>query len=267
MPGISPAIKDVCARLQTLQVVNQDLQTVPLYARVFNNQIKRQQKGLIEAHPLPAAFVEVQNNAQFNRLLNGVSESDLVFRIHLQHWFNDAQDGTFDQDYDIFDLRDDIIELLSDYRPTACGNMCLTAEGQDYDHDNVYVYILEFTTGFIDSKGSKYDIGRTEFINSIPPLTLQLIINSDEVTYYWNESGGYYVVTSGTGTTFTAPLLIGKTGYAVYVQQLNNFLTGYQISYNIGNGSFTILVPNFQLLPGFVVLVYPNKFDTDIPLT
>lgn len=267
MSGIKPAITDVLSRLATLQVINQDMQTVPLFPRVFNNQIKRQEKGLIEAYPLPAAFVEVQNNAQYNRLLNGVSESDLVFRIHLQHWFTDAGDGTFDQDLGIFDLRDEIIALLSDYRPTACGNMCLTSEGQDYDHDNIYVYILEFTTGFIDSKGSKYDIGRPEFINSIPPLALQLIINSDEVTYYWNEAGGYYVVTSGSGVTFTAPLLIGKTGYAVYVQQLNSFLTSSQISYDSNIGSFTILVPSFQLLPGFVVLVYPNKFDTDIPLT
>ena len=178
MAGIKQPISDMLTKLTTLNVTNQDLQLVPLNARIFNNQIKRQKEGDIQAVPLPSAFLEVVNNAQYNRLLNGVSESDIVFRIYLTHWFTDAQDGTFDQDLLIFDLRDSIIALLSNYRPTACGNLCLTAEGQDYDHGDVYVYVLEFTTGFIDSKGSPYDVGRTDFINSVPPTVFDLEISN-----------------------------------------------------------------------------------------
>jgi hypothetical protein len=180
MAGIKPSILDVLTKLSTIQVLNQDLQTVPLYTRIFNNQIVRQLNGKIAAYPLPAAFVEVIKPSNFNRLLNGVSESDIIFRIHLQHWFTDAQDGTFDQDLPIYDLRDAVIANLSDFRPTACGNLCLTAESQDYNHDDIYVYLIEFTTGFIDSKGSKYDVGRTDYQNSTPPTGLNL--NITEVT-------------------------------------------------------------------------------------
>ena len=181
MSGIRPAISDVLNQLATLQVQNQDLQTVLLSTRIFNNQIKRQKDGKEYAIALPAAFVEVVNNNQFNHLLNGVNESDIVFRVYFTHWFTDAQDGTLDQDLLIFDLRDSIIRCLSDFRPTACGNMVLTAEGQDYDHGDVYVYVLEFTTGFTDSKGSPYDDGRTDkFINSTPPVAIDLQINGNE---------------------------------------------------------------------------------------
>ncbi len=174
MSGIKPPVQDVLTQLATIQVQNQELQTVALYTRIFNNQVKRQKEGTTLAYPLPAAFVEVIKPAKFKRLLNGASESDLVFCIHLQHWFTDAQDGTFDQDLPIFDLRDKVIAALSNFRPTACGNLMLTAESQDYDHDDIYVYLIEFTCSFIDSKGSPYDTDRTDYQNSTPPTALEI---------------------------------------------------------------------------------------------
>jgi hypothetical protein len=154
MEGIKAPLQDLLSKLATLQVLNQDLQTVSLYTRIFNNQIKKQQEGNIYSFALPAAFIEIVNNANYNRLGNGYSESDLVFRIYLAHWFTDAQDGTMEQDLLIYDLRDSVIALLSNYRPTGCGNLCLTSEQQDYEHNDVYVYVLEFTTGYIDTTGS-----------------------------------------------------------------------------------------------------------------
>ena len=59
MPGIKPAITDVLTQLATIQVQNQDAQTVPLYTRIFNNQRKWRTAGKIEAYPDAAAFVEV----------------------------------------------------------------------------------------------------------------------------------------------------------------------------------------------------------------
>jgi hypothetical protein len=179
MSGIKQPIQDVLSRLAAIPVQNQDLQNTTLYTRIFNNQPKLQSTGKIQAYPLPAAFVEVISPARYNRLLNGVAESDIVFRIHLQHWFTDAQDGTFDQDLPIFDLRDAVIGCLANHRPTNCGNLCFTAESQDYSHYNTYEYLLEFTTAFTDGTGSPYNTGPNNYLNSIPPIMLDLEI--DEV--------------------------------------------------------------------------------------
>jgi hypothetical protein len=165
-------------RLTTIQVQNQDLQTVPLYVRIWNNQPQKQKSGKIQAYPLPAAFVEVIKPTKFKPLLNGASESDLVWRIHLQHWFTDAQDGTMEQDLLIFDLRDQVLATLNLYKPTSCGNLMFSDEGQDFNHDDIYVYLVEFTCSFIDSKGSPYDPGRTDYQNSTPPSNL--VINVTE---------------------------------------------------------------------------------------
>jgi hypothetical protein len=171
MAGIKAPIQDILTRLTSLQVVNQNQATVPLYARIWNNQL-RIKKEDIYAIPYPCAFVELVSPINYDRILNGLSEADLIIRIHLAHEFYDAQDGTFEQDLLIFDLRDKIVTLLSNYQPTACGVMFLNAEQQEYDHDNVYHYIIDFKCGFIDSKGSPYDPGAGVYIDSAPPTAL-----------------------------------------------------------------------------------------------
>lgn len=154
MSGISQPIQSLLTKLRTLQVLNQDNQTVNLYAAIYNNQRNRIKEGKSLALPLPAAFVEVIQPESYNELGNAVYESDLVFKIHLEHWFIDAQDGTYDQDFPIFDLRDNIITLLTNFRPTSCGNMFLSSISQDFEHDDVYVMGMYFTCGFIDDRGT-----------------------------------------------------------------------------------------------------------------
>ncbi|MEB0262292.1 hypothetical protein [Mucilaginibacter sp. 10I4] len=70
------------------------------------------------------------------------------------------------------------------------------------------------------------------------------------------------------GITFTDPYLKGKSGYAVYAQQLSQFFSVNQdvdIHYNSVVGSFTILIPNFYIVDTYYLVVYPNKYDTQIP--
>jgi hypothetical protein len=179
MAGIKQSIEDVLAQLATIMVDNQDGQNVPMYTRIFNNQPKRLLDGKLEIYPLPASFVEVIKPTNYNRLLNGISESDCIFRIHLQHWFIDAMDGTFSQDLLIYDQRDAVIAKLSNFKPTGCSNLFLTGEEPDYEHDDTNEYMIDFTCGFIDTKGSPYDIGRTDFINTTPPTNLNLIVTKE----------------------------------------------------------------------------------------
>jgi len=177
MAGIKQAIQDVMTQLATIQVTNLDNQATGLYVRIFNNQPKKKEQGKTEAYALPAAFVEVIKPSSYQQLLNQAASSDLVFTIHLEHWQADAGDGTMEQDLGIFDLRDAVIASLVGFKPTGCGHLMLTGEGQDYDHDNIYLYIVEFTTNFTDTKGSPYDEGRNVYINSTPPTALNTEID------------------------------------------------------------------------------------------
>lgn len=172
MSGILAPIQDLLARLSALQVVNGDGVTVSLYARIWNNQIKREESGKDYSLPSPAAFVEVINSPQYGELGSGFQSADLGFKIHLfRVFFN--QDGTLEQDLEIFGFRDQVVQSLNLYNPTACGPMTKTSETQEYDHKNAYHYILDFVCNFIDSTGSPFDTFPGDYIDSIPPTTLQ----------------------------------------------------------------------------------------------
>jgi len=171
MAGIKEPLKDVLTQLAAIQVENRDNYTVPLFARVFNNQMQYEAEGKYQAYSKPAAFVEVVNNAVYQEIGKGYASCDLVFRVHLVHEFLN-EETTFEQDLGIFDLRDKVIVALSHYRPTGCGPLVRIAEAQQYDHDNVYVYVVEFMANFTDSKGSPYDEQAGKYIDTTDPVTL-----------------------------------------------------------------------------------------------
>lgn len=175
MAGIKQPIQDILNLLATLQVVNADGATVSMYSRIWNNQFKYEEQGKLYDYAKPAAFLEVINNATYEELGIGFQSCDVGFRVHLIHEYYNA-DTTFEQDLKIFDLRDQVVTLLSHYQPTACGPLVRTSEQQEYDHDNIYHYIIDFITNFTDSKGSAYDPATGKYINSTPPTNLNLVV-------------------------------------------------------------------------------------------
>lgn len=169
MAGIRQPIQDILNRLTTLQVVNPSGQTMNLSPRIWNNQLSQEKEGKTYDYLKPSCFLEVINNVQYQELGQGFQSADVGWKIHLVHEFMDAQDGTMEQDLAVFDLRDQIVALLSLYEPTACGPMVRTSEGQDYEHTNLYHYVIDFVCNFTDSKGSPWDTAAGKYINSVPP--------------------------------------------------------------------------------------------------
>lgn len=144
------------------------------WAAVWNDQLNRMddQSGL--SLPFPAIYVEMLPQ-EWNMLSAGVSQCDIVWKIHICHQQFDSMDGFFDQNLDVFDLRDSVKTALMLFKPTNCGSWIASGEEQDYSHTNIYHYILEFTCCFIDTKGSGFDPTNGWYIYSTPPT--DLIIN------------------------------------------------------------------------------------------
>jgi hypothetical protein len=179
MAGIKAPIQDLLTKLSTIQVTNGDGNTVPLYARIWNNQLRENEKGKLYDFPKPCVFLEIINEAKYEEIGCGVQSCDLGIRIHLVHEFYN-EDGSFEQDLTIFDLRDKLVSTLSFYKPTACNPMIRTGETQDYEHTNLYHYIIDFITNFTDSKGSSYDSAAGKYITSVPPTELEIDITTTE---------------------------------------------------------------------------------------
>jgi hypothetical protein len=174
MAGLKQPLQDILTRLSTITVTNGDGSSVPLYSRVWNNQIAREKDGETYVYPKPAAFVEIVGPLPFEEAGKNLRNAQIVWAIHLVHEYYN-QDGTFEQDLVIYDIRDQVIAALSQYIPTSCSMLVATEEQADYDHDNVYHYIINFTCTFMDSKSSPYDDGRGIYIDKQPPTGIQII--------------------------------------------------------------------------------------------
>jgi hypothetical protein len=170
MAGIVAPINDILTKLSAINVVNQDSQTVPLFTRIWNRQLDYIKDGSGYVFARPAAFIEVINNATYQTIGQGFRSADLGFRIHLIHDYYNGE-GTMEQDLFIFSLRDQILANannpnnagLSFFVPSNCTPLICTSEEQDYSHDNIYHYILDFVCNFEDSKASAFDTGAGQY--------------------------------------------------------------------------------------------------------
>lgn len=166
--GIADAITDIGTLLRELP----GIATV----RIWNNQVSYMRENKYTLI-MPALLIEVVNGISWDQLGVGMLSADVGFRIHIVHEFLDDMEGNFEQDMAVFEIRDSVIQLLSAFAPSGCGDLNLTAEEQSYDHDNVYEYTLTFTANFIDSNASKYNPATTVLRDKEPPTNLTINVS------------------------------------------------------------------------------------------
>lgn len=139
---------------------------------IFNSQVKFEANGQTFATPRPAAFVEMHVGDYTQLAFGGNIGSNCQFIIHLVDDQYDSKDGNFDRNLDVFDYRQLLVDKLSNYTPPQCSVLTLTNEKQDYEHGNVYHYLLTFTCSFVDMTGSILASDNTNIKQ--PPTDLNL---------------------------------------------------------------------------------------------
>lgn len=184
MAGILSPIQALLTLLKTIPVPGGDGEVITPTVRVWNNQVQymRDPNGAkVESFPLPAFFPQITPDAVFEDIGQGYRGADLGIKIHIVHEYVDGGDGNFEQDLLIFGLRDLVIGYLTDVKLPGCGPLNSIGEGQEFDHDNVYHYTVDFVCNFTDSKGSRYDSSKPDaFIQSGAPVTLDAAVTLDK---------------------------------------------------------------------------------------
>jgi len=138
------------------------------YARVWNNQLNLLEQQTMYMFPNQATFVEII--LQKTSLSLGVNGGDITIRFHIVSVQYDAQDGTLEQNLEVFGRRDAIIQLFQYYEPVKCSGMQLVNEEPDYTHSNVYHYQVDFICSFVDETGY---INRDKILKD-PPTDLEV---------------------------------------------------------------------------------------------
>jgi hypothetical protein len=163
---------------QTIIDILNKLKEIPelKYVRVFNNQFQYLESRDIEAFLFPCAFLEIVPQS-YQPLLNGYSQSDVDFRIHLGHEQYDSLDGNMEQNLDVFDLRNLVLKKLTLFKPSMCSELFKVNEEQDYTHTGIYKYIIDFRGGVIDKEAS----------NLIEPILIEPLDLSLEVFFVYPQ--------------------------------------------------------------------------------
>lgn len=172
MAGLKQAIQSLLARCETITGV--------AHCRVWNNQVNIENEGQTYDFPKPAIFIEARTD--FMPIGGGYSQSDTIFAVHIVHEQFDAGGGTFEQNFDVYDLRAAVIKSLTGFKPDMCSGLMKIRETPDNDHTNIYHYIIEFLCGLID------DAGVQDTTTSEPPTGLEINIDvKDSISGQTNE--------------------------------------------------------------------------------
>jgi hypothetical protein len=123
-------------------------------ALLWNNQLQSLKGADIESPvtlTLPGLFVEFLN-LETEQLGNGNQVyANLIVRIHILVELEDAGDGTLAEDLAVFAIRDSVQMALQNFRPAGASEFIRQKQEMDYNHNNVYHYIMDYGCTYIDT--------------------------------------------------------------------------------------------------------------------
>lgn len=117
------------------------------FTQVWNNQLDHLKRSDDYNYSLPCVLIEMRTD-NFEQLGAGYQAVDMFIRFHIiQDFYNG---DNMSENLSIFQLRKHIVEEFSLFKMDKCGSLVKVNEIQDYDHTNLYHYIVEYKTQWID---------------------------------------------------------------------------------------------------------------------
>jgi hypothetical protein len=251
--------------INAISDVKDVVQGITGFCRIWNNQFQYMEEQQIESFPFPCGFVETLMPQTHSQLSSGYTESDVTFKIHIGAVEYDAQDGTLEQNTSVFALRDAVVSALTYYAPRGCSPLMKISEEQDYQHTNVYHFIINFQCGFVDSSGAKIPLEKLAptDLETIVNYTNNInapIINTFNVVQPTDTLAAYYVVQADGETTIYPKDALGNSisGFAVTSVQVEiKPLLPTNYTYDINGGLITFV--NVELYAGQTIFVLYRK--------
>lgn len=145
------------------------------FIQMWNNQVKDEEGGKQYSFQYPAVLPEFLNDQPSNQLGNGVQVYDpLRIKFHLLHQQLDAADGTMEQNLDVLVLKQKLYKALQKFKPTGAGWFVRSGETMSYDHNDIYEFVQEYTTTYMDASLNEPVDGTTK--SPVTPLEISLTV-------------------------------------------------------------------------------------------
>lgn len=161
--NIKAKIAQICPEIKFIQMYNGQFE-----------DLGGEQGALVYSFATPFALIEFEDDIQWHQLGNNIQIADpLNIIIHLGHNLLDAQDGTMEQNLDVYNLAQKLFKGLNKYEPDGASCFIRYGSTQDKQHDNMYHFQQKFVTTYIDQDAAEPQNG----ITIQPPITLELNTN------------------------------------------------------------------------------------------
>jgi len=158
--GIKSRLESNVSQLQTIRLFNDQFNKSNNDDSTFNNE---------QAFAYPCCFIEFINDAPMVSQGAGAKRLEVEIRLHLGFESYELED------LDIFDLVESVQIALDGYSTTSFTPLTYLAQRMDYNHNNVYIYQLEYSCIYEDD--SSYIKNNT--ITKLAPHDLNVTINLD----------------------------------------------------------------------------------------
>lgn len=116
---------------------------------IYNKQVQRLLRGQSYNIFLPACYIEITEK-NVMQLLDYHTASDLDIRFHIVMSQLDSTDGSMDQNLYVYKLRNTVKGLFSLFKLDTGGFFQWVDEDQDYNHGNVYHYVIRYRAHQVD---------------------------------------------------------------------------------------------------------------------
>ena len=152
---------------------------------IWNDQIGQKQEGKFTPVCTPCLYIEIALGNAMNMGQNVSLYDDVSIRLHIVDWqldgyaFAGGTSGTNQRiaglgtNLEIFGWRDLTKTYMDNFRAGNFGAMTEVEEKQDFNHDGIYHYIMEFKTSFTDLKSTYFDPNQVAWAIKEPPIDVK----------------------------------------------------------------------------------------------
>lgn len=162
------------------------------FSNVFNNQVDTELKEKNEGYvfDMPAGFVEISLGEPMTLSRGLTCYPKCKISIHFSNML--LSDGEYmDRNLDIVNIREYVKRAFTGKSFDNCSSLQNIGEELDYDHGNVYKYIIDFVTNFSDVVGSDWENTIVEKIDL--DINLNVFKNWESgVQYIANQNVVYF---------------------------------------------------------------------------
>lgn len=123
-----------------------------VFSDIWNSQADNMENQKLYSFPTPAIFIEFLNLEDIQDLGKGLQiYNDMTVRVHIIHRQEDTGDGNQDQNIDVYTFKQAVFAALDKFEPTGAVMFSRKGEFQDTDHTNIYHFIQDYKTNYVDS--------------------------------------------------------------------------------------------------------------------